>query len=94
MGLDPTFYPMIWFETATRIDGDTDTGRLIVLVSRLHQIMYGIGGLILVIAVLLLVTAFYVKFNYNKSDKKSSDGKKKPKGFRSDVEKDSENMKY
>ena len=56
MGLDPTFYPMIWFETATRIDGDTDTGRLIVLVSRLHQIMYGIGGLILVIAVLLLVT--------------------------------------
>ena len=46
------------------------------------------------IAVLLLVTAFYVKFNYNKRDKKSSDGKKKPKGFRSDVEKDSKVMKY
>ena len=46
---------MIWFETATRIDGGSATGRLIVLVSRLHQIIYGLGGLILAISVLILI---------------------------------------
>ena len=46
---------MIWFETATRIDGGSATGRLIVLVSRLHQIIYGLGGLILAISILILI---------------------------------------
>ena len=53
-GLHPTFYPMIWFETTTRINGKTATGRLIVLVSRLNQIIYGIGGLILVISLIFV----------------------------------------
>ena len=53
--MNPTFYPMIWFETATRINGGSTTGRLIVLVSRLHQIMYGLGGLILAISIVILI---------------------------------------
>ena len=46
---------MIWFETATRIDGGSTTGRLIVIVSRLHQIIYGLGGLILFISIVILL---------------------------------------
>ena len=53
--MNPTFYPMIWFETATRIDGGSTTGRLIVIVSRLHQIIYGLGGLILSISIIILL---------------------------------------
>ena len=54
---------MIWFETATRIDGGSTTGRLIVIVSRLHQIIYGLGGLILSISIIILLLP------YNKENK-------------------------
>ena len=51
---------MIWFETTTRIRGDTAMGRMIVLVTNLHTIMYGIGGFILASGTIIFLIAGYV----------------------------------
>ena len=62
-GLNDTFVPLIWFETTTRIDGSTEMGFMVILVSNLHAIMYGLGGFILTCgAIFLLIgTYFYIK---------------------------------
>ena len=50
---------MIWFETTTRIDSSTGTGKLIVLVTNLPIIMYSIGGVILAIGLAFIgITGF------------------------------------
>ena len=51
---------MIWFETTTRIDGDTEMGALVVLVTKLHTIMYSIGGVGVAIGTIIaLIGAFF-----------------------------------
>merc|ERR1712141_582459 len=54
----PTFYPMIWFETSTKISGSTSTGIMIVLLSRMNQIVYSIGGVTLFISLVLIGLGF------------------------------------
>ena len=54
----PTFYPMIWFETSTKISGSTSTGIMIVLLSRMNQIVYSVGGVTLFISLVLIGLGF------------------------------------
>jgi len=62
--LPPTFYPVIWFETVTKIDGSTDLGKQVILVTKLPMIMYGVGGAITAIGFLVILIGVSKSFQY------------------------------
>ena len=64
--MDPTFFPMIWFETTTRIDGTTGMGIMVVLVANLNIIMYTLGGITVLIGCIFSVWAVYIRRRQNR----------------------------
>jgi hypothetical protein len=50
---------MIWFETTTKIDGSTGTGFMVVLVSLLPKIIYGVGGGVVIIGAITSALVFW-----------------------------------
>ena len=77
--LNDTFVPLIWFETTTRIHGDTEMGFMVVLVSNLHVIMYSIGGFSVTMGTLFLLVGiyFYRKRRMNNGHQKFHNDQKK-----------------
>lgn len=47
---------MIWFETVTKIDADTEMGSLVVLVTKLHMIALAIGVVIICVGAVFTLT--------------------------------------
>ena len=61
--LPPTFYPLIWFETITKIDGSTSLGNQVILVTRLPMIMYGVGGAVIGIGTIMVLIGVWKSFH-------------------------------
>merc|ERR1711971_712018 len=66
-GIPPTFYPLIWFETVTKIDGSTSLGKQVILVTKLPIIMYGVGGAIAAIGAVSILAIFLISLKPSKT---------------------------